>query len=100
VAFVAVEGESLVGFVAVSLSSDFIVGERALILGLVVGEQTRGKGIGADLLRAAESWAFERGAPAVVVRSNVIRDRAHRFYEREGYRRVKSQHIFEKPWES
>ena len=33
---------------------------------------------------------------AVRVRSNVVRDRAHAFYEREGYRKVKVQQVFEK----
>lgn len=30
------------------------------------------------------------------VRSNVIRERAHRFYEREGYARIKAQAVFRK----
>jgi GNAT superfamily N-acetyltransferase len=84
------------GFVAVEIQHDFIAAKRGLILGLVVADGWRGGGIGAALLAAAEAWAFERGAPLVVVRSNVIRARAHRFYEREGYRRVKTQHVFEK----
>jgi len=86
----------LSGFVAVALTRDFIVGTRGTILGLLVADGSRSAGIGAALLAAAESWAFERGAAVVGVRSNVIRERAHRFYERNGYRRIKSQHIFEK----
>jgi len=86
----------LFGFVAVAMTRDFIVGPRALILGLVVADGWRSAGVGAELLATAESWAFDRGATMVVVRSNVIRDRAHRFYERNGYRRVKSQLVFEK----
>jgi GNAT superfamily N-acetyltransferase len=86
----------LLGFVAVAITRDFVVGTRATIRGLVVADGSRGAGIGAQLLAAAESWAFERDAVAIGVRSNVVRDRAHRFYEREGYRRIKSQHIFEK----
>jgi GNAT superfamily N-acetyltransferase len=84
----------LSGFVAVAIARDFIVGTRGIILGLVVADGSRGRGIGAELLAAAEKWAFERGAAVVGVRSNVIRERAHRFYLRNGYRRVKSQHIF------
>jgi len=33
----------------------------------------------------------------MVVRSRVARERAHRFYEREGYALVKTSHVFEKP---
>lgn len=94
--FVAVERDEPTGVVAVELYDDFVVGRRAVILGLVIDELARNRGIGATLLRAAEIWAAQRNAPLLVVRSNVIRDDAHRFYAREGYRRVKSQHIFEK----
>jgi GNAT superfamily N-acetyltransferase len=96
VVLVAVRERNLIGFVAVAIALDFIVGTRATILGLVVADGSRSSGIGAALLAAAERWAFERGAPSLGVRSNVVRDRAHRFYERHGYRRVKSQHVFEK----
>lgn len=93
---VAVTKRGLLGFVAVEISGDFIVGRRATILGLVVADGSRSEGIGAALLDAAETWAFRREAVLVSVRSNVIRDGAHRFYERQGYRRIKSQHVFEK----
>ncbi len=93
---VAVTERGLAGFVAVEISRDFIVGKRATILGLVVADGSRSEGIGAALLDAAETWAFQCGAAVVSVRSNVIRDGAHRFYERQGYRRIKSQHVFEK----
>jgi len=94
---VAANAGGVSGFVAVATTRDFIVGTRATVLGLVVADGSRSVGIGAELLAAAERWAFERGAAVIVVRSNVIRERAHRFYERHGYRRVKSQHVFEKP---
>ena len=87
---------ALIGFVAVAITNDFIAGRRATIRGLVVAECSRGTGFGAALLAAAERWAFERGAGSIGVRSNVIRGRAHAFYERNGYRRIKSQHIFDK----
>jgi ribosomal protein S18 acetylase RimI-like enzyme len=93
---VAATERGLLGFVAVEIAPDFIVGKRATILGLVVADGSRSEGIGAALLAAAETWAFEREAALVSVRSNVIRDGAHRFYERQGYRRIKSQHVFEK----
>jgi GNAT superfamily N-acetyltransferase len=68
----------------------------AEIGGLVVGEAERGGGIGALLLRAAESWAAEHGLTSVRVRSNVVRAGAHRFYEREGYTLSKQQAVFVK----
>lgn len=64
------------------------------ILGLVVTAESRNNGIGAELLRAAETWAQSRGAQRLRVRSNTAREPAHRFYERAGYTRSKSQHVF------
>jgi len=68
----------------------------AEIGGLVVGERDRGARIGEALVRRAETWALERGFTRLRVRSNVIRERAHGFYERIGFERVKNQAVFEK----
>jgi len=68
----------------------------AELAGLIVAESARGLGVGAALLAAAEQWARDAGFALMRVRSNVVRERAHRFYEREGYRRVKVQGVFHK----
>lgn len=64
--------------------------------GLVVDESRRGAGIGEKLTRAAEEWAQARGAAILRVRSNIVRERAHHFYERLGYERAKTQAVFAK----
>jgi GNAT superfamily N-acetyltransferase len=64
--------------------------------GLVVAEGHRSRGIGQQLLAQAEEWARDRGYGRMTVRSNVIRTRAHRFYERLGYASYKSQRVFAK----
>ncbi len=69
----------------------------AELAGLVVDESVRSAGVGARLLAAAEEWARSQGFGVMRVRSNVLRERAHGFYEREGYTRVKSQAVFCKP---
>ncbi|MBS0516500.1 MAG: GNAT family N-acetyltransferase [Proteobacteria bacterium] len=69
---------------------------HAELAGLVVDETVRGTGVGAALLAAAEDWARGQGFAAMRVRSNVVRERAHRFYEREGYVRTKSQAVLRK----
>lgn len=63
---------------------------------LVVDEQARCAGAGRALLAHAEAWAAARGFALVQLRSNVIRERAHRFYLREGYEKVKAQVLFRK----
>ncbi len=70
---------------------------RAEVNGLIVAEGQRSAGAGAKLLEAAEAWARRRGCRGMNVRSNVIRERAHKFYERQGYEHYKSQKAFRKP---
>ena len=96
-ALVAEEGGAVIGWVHVAIYTSLESGRVATIGGLIVGEGHRSGGIGVELLSAAEAWARENGAGKMVVRSRVTRERAHRFYEREGYRLLKTSHVFEKP---
>jgi GNAT superfamily N-acetyltransferase len=68
----------------------------AELAGLVVDESIRGSRVGAALLAAAEDWARTHGFASLRVCSNVLRERAHRFYAREGYVRIKTQAMFRK----
>lgn len=70
---------------------------RAEVNGLVVAEGHRSLGAGARLLAAAEDWARKHGCKGMSVRSNVIRERAHQFYLRNGYEHFKTQKSFRKP---
>ncbi len=70
---------------------------RAEVNGLVVADGQRSLGAGARLLAAAEDWARKHGCKGMSVRSNVIRERAHKFYERNGYEHYKTQKSFRKP---
>jgi len=90
-------GRGVVGWVHVSVSHLLESDVRAEVNGLIVAEGQRSAGAGAQLLEAAESWARHRGCRGMNVRSNVIRERAHKFYERQGYEHYKSQKAFRKP---
>ena len=93
---VAVDDGSVVGWTHVVERVQLEDAPLAEIAGLIVEGTMRGSGVGAQLLQAAEAWARERGYMRMRVRSNVMRERAHRFYEREGYVGVKRQVVFEK----
>jgi GNAT superfamily N-acetyltransferase len=98
--FVAESGtgdDGVVGWVHVSVAHVLESDLRAEVNGLIVGKRQRSAGAGAKLLEAAEEWARKRGCGAMNVRSNVIRERAHKFYEREGYEHYKTQKAFRKP---
>jgi GNAT superfamily N-acetyltransferase len=66
-------------------------------MALVVADGSRNRGVGRDLLVAAEQWASDRGCERLMVATRITREDAHRFYRREGYELDKTSHIFEKP---
>jgi GNAT superfamily N-acetyltransferase len=91
------EDLGVVGWLHVSKQPLLEVEVRAEVNGLVVSEGHRSLGAGARLLAAAEDWARKHGCKSMSVRSNVIRERAHQFYERQGYEHYKTQKSFRKP---
>jgi GNAT superfamily N-acetyltransferase len=95
--FVAEASGELIGWLHVSRNHLLESPVRAEVNGLVVSAAARSQGAGRILLRAAEEWARKHKCAGVNVRSNVLRDRAHRFYEREGYEHYKTQKAFRKP---
>jgi len=94
--YVAENDAGVVGWAGVCVREDFVGGRYAEIEGFVIDAQTRGAGIGTKLLDAVEGWARSRDCDAMRVRSNVVRERAHTFYERHGYAKVKAQFSFRK----
>jgi GNAT superfamily N-acetyltransferase len=89
--------DGVIGWVHVSKQPLLEVEIRAEVNGLVVAEGQRSFGAGARLLATAEDWARKHGCKSMSVRSNVIRERAHKFYERNGYEHYKTQKSFRKP---
>ena len=71
--------------------------KRCELLGLVVEVDHRREGIGQQLVAAVERWAGDRGITEISVRSNVLRAESHPFYQRLGYQRTKTQHVYRKP---
>lgn len=94
---VAEDGSGVVGWLHVTSMYFLESPSFAEVLGLIVDEAHRGRGIGKRLLDGAARWAADHGFDKLRVRSNVIREDAHRFYEREGFRRTKTQVILDRP---
>jgi len=101
--FVAVAGRStgqsdrgVIGWTHVFIDTLLTVGPRGVIGGLVVDEQWRSRGVGAALLQRAEQWVQRKGFTEVVVHTNVVRTRAHSFYEKCGYELIKQSRVYTK----
>jgi GNAT superfamily N-acetyltransferase len=85
------------GWCHVEMRRTLVEPQSALIVGLVIGDGHRSEGIGAELLAAAERWARARGCRRLVVATRITRERAHRFYAREGYLVDKTSYFLTKP---
>ena len=93
--FVAEEvGGQVVGWVHVFGRQLLVVDRHAELGGVVVDDGHRGRGVGCLLMERAEAWARARGCETVYVRSNAVREGAHRFYEGIGYDRIKTSRVF------
>jgi GNAT superfamily N-acetyltransferase len=84
-----------VAWVHVNYSASIESGPYCEIIGLVVDEKKRSKGIGKNLVNKAKAWAEQKGVAKLRVRTNVKRTAAHQFYLREGFVETKEQKSLE-----
>jgi GNAT superfamily N-acetyltransferase len=85
-----------IGCIHAGLCRTLSEGEYLRVYGLVVDAEYRGQHIGQLLMEAAEEWARGLGCKLVWIRSNIIREDAHRFYDRIGYEKIKTSYTLEK----
>jgi GNAT superfamily N-acetyltransferase len=86
VLFVAEESGRIVGLVGAFLGYALeFNGPWGRLMGLVVDEPFRGRGIGRRLMERIEGWLRDHGATRLTLTSGKQRAEAHRFYRRLGY---------------
>jgi GNAT superfamily N-acetyltransferase len=85
------------GWIHVFVHQVLEIDRQAEIGGLVIDQEFRGQGAGKALVERAERWARARRLKSVSVRSNILRNDAHIFYQKQGYKIIKTQHAFRKP---
>lgn len=96
VAFAAVLEGQIVAWIDAFIEQHLQGSASVVIGGLVVRDTARGMGIGKRLCLEIEEWARSKSIQLVRVRSQIMREDAHRFYLRDGYRKVKTSVVFEK----
>jgi GNAT superfamily N-acetyltransferase len=88
--------EPILGWVHAHVLELVILEKLAVIFGLIVDPNYQRCGAGRLLMQCAEQWAKEQGCESILVRSNVMRQEAHEFYEKIGYVRLKTQLVLSK----
>ncbi|MFL6447142.1 MAG: GNAT family N-acetyltransferase [Bryobacteraceae bacterium] len=86
----------VVGWIDVSVVHHLQNEPYGEIGGLVVASDCRNLGIGQRLVARAEEWIRGKDITRIVVRSQISREAAHRFYLRERYTRWKTSAVFSK----
>lgn len=81
----AVDADRVVGLAVWRVLENTVFGRFLYVDDLVTREAERSTGVGRALLARCEATARAAGCAMVVLDSGVQRDRAHRFYFREGY---------------
>jgi len=85
----AFDGDTAVGLTSVYADIQSLgFGPKCWLQDMVVDKERRSEGIGGLLMAAAETWARAHGLTPIELSSNSGRVDAHRFYERQGFRRA------------
>ena len=82
--YVAQLNNEVVGFIAIKRDIMF----ANYIRRLVVKEDMRGKGVGAQLIKFIENQTLERNLPNVFLLCAITNENAIKFYERNGYKKI------------
>jgi len=77
----------------VTISTNFYLGRHAYVYDLVVDENNRSKGYGAELLEYVHNWAADNDCVAVELESGLWREDAHRFYLDLDYEKNTATHL-------
>ena len=86
--FVAEENDTIMGtFMLIIVQQLAHGGSRsAIIEDVAVQSAAQGRGVGTRMMSYAVDFAREQGCSKIVLSSGKTRDRAHEFYEKNGYR--------------
>ncbi|MEI2822578.1 MAG: GNAT family N-acetyltransferase [Chitinophagaceae bacterium] len=92
--FVAYSENTVTGWIYLYRHTDLSTGKYMEIMGLVVDEAHRSKGIGAQLIQYTINICKKENIKQLVLRSRVTRTSAHRFYRNLRFVEIKEQKVF------
>ena len=92
--FVACAGTTVTGWIYLFRQPELSFGEYMEVMGLVIDEQYRNKGIGAQLIDYTITICKNENIKQLILRSRVTRKEAHHFYKNLGFSEIKEQKVF------
>lgn len=94
-ALFVLEDSSPVGMIHLELVDHFIKGPQVEIKALIITESEQNKGYGKALIDAASEWTRSQQVGKIYLSCNINRDKAHAFYLKNGFKKIKTSHFYE-----
>jgi N-acetylglutamate synthase-like GNAT family acetyltransferase len=92
--FVAEKDLKIVGYIHLIHSMRIGSNPFVEIAAFIIDQSARSMGIGSSLIKETEAWATELGLKDIRIRSNIIRQEAHNFFQNRGFQNIKTQEVF------
>ena len=92
--FIAEKEETIVGYIHLIHSMRIGSSPFVEIAAFIIDESARSIGVGSSLIEETEAWASGLGLNDIRIRSNIIRQEAHKFFHNRGFQNIKTQEVF------
>lgn len=86
--FLAILNDQVAGFISCSIrivQNVMVYNKRGYVAETVVGQEFRGKGVGALLFNRAQDWFLEKGADHIELQVSLKNDGAFNFWKSKGF---------------
>jgi N-acetylglutamate synthase-like GNAT family acetyltransferase len=94
--YIAIKDDTLVGYIHLIQSMRIGSSPFIEIAAFIIDESARSIGVGSSLINETERWASGLGLKDIRIRSNIIRQEAHKFFQNRGFQNIKTQEVFAK----
>jgi N-acetylglutamate synthase-like GNAT family acetyltransferase len=92
--FIAEKDNMIVGYIHLIHSMRIGSNPFVEIAAFIIDESKRSLGVGSSLIKETEAWATGLNLKDIRIRSNIIRQEAHNFFQNRGFQNIKTQEVF------
>jgi N-acetylglutamate synthase-like GNAT family acetyltransferase len=92
--YIAEKDDKIVGYIHLIQSMRIGSNPFVEIAAFIIDESVRQIGVGSSLIKETEGWTNGLGLKDIRIRSNIIRQDAHNFFQNRGFQNIKTQAVF------
>ncbi len=94
--YIAEKDNKIIGYIHLIRSMRIGSNPFVEIAAFIIDESSRSIGVGSSLIKETENWTSGLGLKDIRIRSNIIRQDAHNFFQNRGFQNIKTQEVFQK----